>query len=267
MTAPLVFVVPIRHQDAVSDWGLSMRYLTQTLAAIAGQTVSDWECVVVANEGADLPEMPDRCRAEYVDLPVPDLPDPDNDLEGFYDAIRVDKGSRIYAGVRDAAPDSHIMAVDSDDFVSNRLAALVMENRAAPGWNLERGYVWSGGDWCYLQHSFHQTCGTSHIIRRDTYGTLEQDGQVDLTAVKRRLGSHIFIHHDLKDAGRPLPPLPFPGAVYRVGNPQSATGRGTLFGYVTPPRRFLTHPVSNTGRLTRYRRVTPALRQEFSLPT
>ncbi len=267
MTAPLIFVIPVQHQDAIPDVALQKRYLAQTLTSIAAQTVPDWECVIVANTGADLPDLPPGCRVRFVDLPRAHLPDRATRLEAYYDAIRNDKGQRIYAGMHDAAPESHIMAVDSDDFVNRRLAELVLANRGTPGWNLEQGYVWSGGSWCYLQPDFHQMCGTSHIIRRDLYGVLERAGQIDIDAVKRRLGSHIFIHHDLAAAGQPLPPLPFPGAVYRIGNSQSASGTGKLFGAMTPPRRFVRHPLSSARRLLRYRRVTTTLRNEFSLPS
>lgn len=265
MTAPLVFVIPVRHQDAVADWPNTMREMSQTLASIAAQTVAAWECILVANEGADLPDLPAGCRAIYVDLPVPDLPDRTTRLEDYYDAIRADKGMRLYAGLRDVAPDSHVMVVDYDDFVSRRLAELVVANRAAPGWNIEQGYVWSGGSWCYLKSDFHQMCGTSHIIRRDLFGVLERGGQPDLAAIKRRVGSHIFIHHDLAAEGRPLSALPFPGALYRIGNSDSASGTGTLFHAMTPLHDFR-NPLRSGRRLLRYRRVGPALRREFSLP-
>lgn len=266
MTAPLVFIIPVRHQDSVSDWSLLKRYMAETLASVSAQTVPHWECVVVANEHADLPDLPAKCRVRYVDLPLPELPDRGVSLEAYHDAIRADKGLRVYAGIRDVAPDSHVMVVDFDDFVSRNLAELVIRNRAVPGWNVEKGYIWSRGKWCYLQPSFYRLCGTSHIIRRDLFGAFEQAGRPNLSVIKRRLGSHIFIHHDLAEQGHPLSPLPFPGAVYRVGNPQSTSGTGTLFSVMTPPHRFLSHPLSCAGRLSRYRRVTAALRNEFSLP-
>ena len=265
MTAPLVFVIPVRHQDAVPDWDATKHNMAQTLASIAAQTVPEWECLVVANKGADLPRLPPRCSVVHVDLPVPVLPDRETRLEAYYDAIRADKGLRIYAGLREVSPDSHVMAVDYDDFVSRRLAELVVTNRAAPGWNFETGYVWAGGGWCYLKSDFHAICGTSHIIRRDLFGALDHGGEPDLRAIKRRVGSHIFIHHDLAAEGRPLSALPFPGAVYRIGNPLSAAATGGLFSSMTPRYRFRTHPLGSVRRLLRYRRVGAGLRNEFSM--
>lgn len=266
MSAPLVFIIPVRHHGSVQNWSLLKNYITHTLASISAQTVPHWECIVVANEGADLPALPPRCRLVSVDLPVPDLPDRHKHLEAYYDAIRLDKGLRIYAGLRDIEGDSHVMVVDFDDFVSRRLAELVFSNREVSGWNFGSGYVWSGGEWCYLHTSFSEMCGTSHIIRRDLFGILECDNQPNIDAIKRRLGSHIFIHHDLAADGLPLEALPFPGAVYRIGNSQSTSGTGSLFDAMTPARLFLTRPRQTLRKLLFYRQVSKNLRKEFSLP-
>lgn len=266
MSAPLVFVIPVRHHASVADWAGIKGYIAQTLTSVSAQTVPDWECILVANEGADLPELPDKCRARYVDLPLPDLPSRTHQREAYYEAVRADKGLRIYHGLDGVAGDSHVMVVDFDDFVSRDLAKLVIDNRAAPGWNIEKGYVWSGGNWCYLHPQFHEVCGTSHVIRRDLYGVLDRSGQPDMIAIKRRLGSHIFIHHDLAAEGQPLEPLPFPGAVYRIGNSQSTSGTGMLFKAMTPLREIRRHPLTVGPRLLHYRRMGEKIRQEFSLP-
>lgn len=267
MTASLVFVIPVRHQDSVADWPALQGYLSQTLASIAAQTVPDWSCVVVANTGAALPEMPPNCREVRVDLPLPVMPDRHTQLEAYYDAVRHDKGLRIHAGLQGIPAQSHVMVVDFDDFVHRGLAEFVRDNKSLPGWNISRGYVWSGGTWCFFNPAFHLMCGTSHIIRRDLLGSfVTQDGQDDIAAIKRRLGSHIFIHHDLAQAGFPLADLPFAGAVYRVGNPQSTSGSGQLAALMTPPRDLLRHPRRFVRNLLRYRCLTDDIRQNFTLP-
>ncbi len=48
----LTFVIPVRHQDNAPDWARLSANLAQTLASIAAQSHSDWQGVVVANEGA-----------------------------------------------------------------------------------------------------------------------------------------------------------------------------------------------------------------------
>lgn len=267
MTAPLVFVIPVRHPGSVSRWDVVVNNLAMTLASIAAQTVPAWECVVVANRGALLPPLPARCRVEFVDLPLPRLPDRTTQTEAFYDAVRHDKGLRLYAGLRTINETSHVMVVDFDDFVSRRLAETVSAHRDCVGWTLTSGYVWAGGSWCHARSDFHRLCGTSHIIRRDALGKLDrEDGTPDVDAIKRRLGSHIFIDGDLASAGTPLDILPYRGAVYRIGNPDSTSGTGALFAATTPVRDLLRHPRRSMKGLSGYRRVTPAMRAEFSLP-
>lgn len=267
MTASLVFVIPVRHPGSVADWSVLQGYLRQTLASVAAQTSSDWECVVVANTGAPLPDMPRNCRIVRVDLPLPDMPDRETRLDAYYDAVRHDKGLRIHAGLHGIADTSHVMVVDFDDFVHRGLAAFVNAHRDAPGWNISRGYVWSGGGWCFEQPNFHLMCGTSHIIRRDLLGVFSTaKGDPDIAAIKRRLGSHIFIHEDLAAQGHPLQDLPFAGAVYRIGNPQSTSGSGQLAAVMTPRRDLLAHPRRFVRNMLRYRRVSRDLRQDFTLP-
>lgn len=267
MTPPLVFIIPVRHPASVADWSVLQRYLRQTLASIAAQTSSDWDCVVVANAEALLPDMPPNCRVIRVDLPLPEMPDRKTQLEAYYDTVRHDKGLRIHAGLDGIAKNSHVMVVDFDDFVHRRVAAFVGEHRSETGWKISQGYVWSGGSWCFAQSGFHQMCGTSHIIRRDLLGSFTTiDGGHDIAAIKRRLGSHIFIHKDLTAEGHPLEDLPFAGAVYRVGNPQSTSGSGQLPALMTPPRNLLGHPRAFARNMLRYRYVTRNLRKDFTLP-
>lgn len=267
MSTPLVFVIPVRHPDSVEDWSAIQGYLHQTLTSIAAQTTSRWECVVVANSGAALPDMPLNSRVVIVDFPLPDMPNRETHLEDYYNAVRYDKGLRIYSGLKEIDGSSHVMVVDFDDFVHRGLAEFVGNHRSANGWNIDKGYVWDGGKWCFAQSQFHQMCGTSHIIRRDLLGSFVlEGGQLDISAIKRRLGSHIFIHHDLADQGSGLKNLPFPGAVYRIGNPQSTSGSGQLAALMTPRRDLVSHPRRFMRNTLRYRRITRDLRKNFTLP-
>lgn len=267
MATSLVFVIPVRHPGSVADWPRLKGYLAATLASIAAQTSPNWECVVVANAEADLPALPPNCRVERVDMPLPVMPDRTRQLEAYYDAVRHDKGLRIHAGLKGIPEDAHVMVVDFDDFVHRGLVEFVDANRKAAGWHVSRGYVWSGGSWCFAHPAFHRLCGTSHLIRRDLLGRFViADGGLDIPAIKRRLGSHIFIDEDLAQEGNPLVNLPFPGAVYRIGNPQSTSGNGQLTSLMTPYADLLRHPRRFVRNMLRYRRMTDTIRQDFTLP-
>lgn len=267
MSCLLYFVIPVRHHDTVHDWDAVQRNLEQTLASITAQTTQNWECRLVASHGAVLPPLPPRCVARFIDLPAPDLPDPAQGMEAYYDAIRQDKGLRIYEGMRDLPPEAFIMPVDYDDFVSSRLAEFVSQKRIAPGWYIPQGYLYSGGRWCYRTKRLHRSCGTSHILKRRVLGTFEtSEGQPDIAAIKRRLGSHLFNMPDLQGTADALAPLPFPAVIYRIGVSGSASGTAGIFRAMTPFYRLRRYPLNTLRRLARYRPLTAKIRQEFALP-
>ncbi len=83
--------------------------------------------------------------------------------------------------------------------------------------------------------------------------------------MKRWLGSHRFIADDLDAQGIPLQPLPFPGAIYRIANPQSASGATTLFQEMNPPWLLRGAPAEYLHNLLKYRRMNSAIAEEFSL--
>ena len=262
----IVFVVPVRHHLSVANWHVVKQNLAETLRSIAGQTSDNWECRVVANEGADLPSFPPRCSARLVDLPLPSLPDKERNPEAFYDAVRRDKGLRVYEGMRDVDPMAYVMVVDFDDYVSRRVAAFAGQRANASGWFLGRGYVYGMSKHYFIRDRFNHLCGTSLIVRRDKLRGLETPtGKPDEEKVKRWLGSHRFIADDLDAKGIPLQPLPFPGAIYRIANPQSTSGATTLFREMNPRWLLRKAPAEFLLNLLKYRRMNSAIAEEFSV--
>ncbi|KAB0678784.1 glycosyltransferase family A protein [Aureimonas leprariae] len=261
----LTFIVPVRHPDNAPDWKTLISRLRQTLRSIAAQTCDDWEAVVVANHGVELPTLPDRVVVERVDFP----PNRMFDLnvagrEAAYDAVREDKGKRILAGMRTRPDSRYFMVVDDDDFVSNRLVAFVRDNAGEAGWTFNQGYIWSENrPVVYKYDDFSKLCGTSHIVRSDLFEQLREASATELDFIKRCLGSHIFIEADLREAGTPLRPLPFRGAVYRVGH-RGAHSRssGVLRSYILR-RDVLRNPRRLLQRIRRLRLVSKRHRREF----
>lgn len=129
----LTFVVPVPHQDAVKDWATAKRIFSETVRSIAAQDHAGWKVVIVANHGADLPTLPECFEVKWVDFPPTFLPDI-VDHDRFWDALRLDKGRRVLAGMLHAGNMGHAMVVDYDDLVSKRLTSFVAENQTANGW-------------------------------------------------------------------------------------------------------------------------------------
>ena len=260
----LTFVVPVRHPENARDWGVVRRTLSQTARSIAAQRDPRWQAVVVANEGADLPDLPRGVRVVRVDFaPNRSYAMHAFPLEQVYEAVRADKGRRILAGLLATRPDGHVMVVDDDDFVSRALAGHAAGDPQAPGWWLERGYVWEdGGRLVYRLDGFAELCGTSHVIRADLLPRPDTLADADETEVRRMLGSHKFIRRLAAERGTPLAPLPFRGAIYRVGHPGAHSLSSGLRRQFFP-RGLLRTPRQIVPRLLRLGLLTDRIRAEF----
>src|SRR5215204_1150059 len=116
----LTFIIPLLHPRNSPQWSQTIAYLRETVRSIAAQKSSDWQAVVVANREAELPGLPNRVEVVRVDLePNPMYVIGAGDKEPFYEAVRLDKGQRLLAGMLYSDRSGHFMVVDADDLVSN----------------------------------------------------------------------------------------------------------------------------------------------------
>ncbi|GLQ52755.1 galactosyl transferase [Devosia nitrariae] len=258
----LTFVIPVRHQDNAADWGLLTQRLQQTIRSVSAQDTPGWRGVVVANEGADLPAMPPNWDVVRVGFPPNVLHERGSaDKETFYDAFRLDKGRRVLSGMMAARDSAYFMIVDDDDFVSRRLTGYVGANKGQIGWQIAVGYLWEDGSRIvFLHDEFARICGTSHIIRNDIYELPESFADASEDYMKSMFGSHVELPAKLQQAGMPLPKLPFPGAVYRIGHAGAHSKSTGLMAQIFSKDRNL---LQSTVRLSRIRLRTRSLRDEF----
>src|SRR4051794_30612266 len=165
------FIVPVRHPENSPDWASLKANLAQTARSIAAQTSDDWQAVVIANRGADLPKLPTNFSIEWVDFE----PNRHHKREGvateeFLDAVRLDKGRRVLKGLLRARESRFLMVVDDDDFISARLTQYAADHPDANGWVVDHGYVWDDGSNMLYRHSaLNHVCGSSLIVRSDLY--------------------------------------------------------------------------------------------------
>jgi hypothetical protein len=137
----------------------------------------------------------------------------------------------------------------------------VAQHPGVAGWYIDRGYKYDGSELLQRCPNFNRVCGTSLVVRADLMQPPAATG-VTPEFIRLSIGSHLFLRSQLAERGFPLQPLPFDGAVYRVGHPQSSVASQafrdqlTLHAALTSPRR--------TFRvLRRLRRLTPQLKGEF----
>jgi hypothetical protein len=261
----LTFIVPLLHPRNSPSWSQTIAYLRQTVGSIATQNTAEWRAVVVANREAELPRLPTGVEVARVDLsPNPMYTRGDGDKEAFFEAVRLDKGRRVLAGMLHFERSGHFMVVDADDLISDRLAPFVAANPDANGWYVDEGYLWEdGGSVLYRRRRFYRLCGTSHIIRADLYRLPEHADEVPDAYLTRWLGSHIHLRDDLDRAGSPLAPLPFPGAIYRIGHAGAHSQSSGLMRTVFFRKRMLLAPWRVIGDSLRIRRLDGAVRDEF----
>lgn len=264
MKKALTFVIPVRHQDNARDWNRLKQNLASTMKSVASQKNRDWKGIVVANYGADLPALPDGFEVKWVDFPPNPLHEQGNvDKEQFYEAVRIDKGKRVLAGMLHAGEMQHVMVVDDDDFVSDQLSTIAAENPAANGWYIRDGYIWSeGSSYVYRFSDFSKLCGTCYVIRADLYRLPASFAEASDEYIKRMLGSHIVIRDYLANHGTPLAPLPFVGAVYRVGHIGSHSKSTGVFKHYFP-RSLLKQPRELVRRLRRLKYLSPSITREY----
>lgn len=279
----LTFVIPIRHPSSIAEPDVAKALMAETFASVAAQTHPDWRCVIAAEADAALPELPAGFEVVWTDIPAPDMPDIRLDKRGNRQAVRMDKGARIMTALVAAQPEGHVMVVDYDDFISRRLAAHCAEHPDADGWYVESGWLYGGGAFVNAYpEKFSRLCGTSILVHSRLLRIPQTPGDIDFDYAGRMLGDHVFIRPELEEAGTPLVPLPFPGAIYRVGHRNSASLSVPMLSRVTNTAimrsqdgfgsqtkywlRFLRNfrmPGEILQGLTRFRPVTRSLRQEF----
>jgi hypothetical protein len=261
----LTFLIPVRHPDNSPDWSRLKSNLEQTIASIAGQNHDDWRAVIIANEGSDLPSLPERFEVEVVDFSPNVLHDRSaGSTEVVLDAFRMDKGRRVLRGMLRARHSRFFMIVDDDDFVSARLARFVADHPDANGWKVDLGYVWDDGGRLLLQHNeFNRLCGTSLIIRADLYDLPQGFEEASADYIKDMLGGHRRIADIVARRHKPLARLPFRGAIYRVGHSGSHSRTpGIVRKYFLNPES-IRRPLQWLSNLGRIRFVDEDIRREF----
>jgi hypothetical protein len=247
----LYFIIPLRSRAASRDWSQVSELCRRTLKACSAQTTNNFQILLVCHEVPDILSDIKNLTILRVDFPVP--------------MTRNDQSVDKYRKIRRALVDLRGRApffwakVDADDCVSNRLCEFVTSRRSEYGWYFPTGYVYTEGDThLYLERTiFHKRCGTSTILRAACADELPTSDDAPLSNF-----GYLNVHHNeivdyMRAKGATLEPLPFPGAVYCVGNGEN----WSQFKGVTQFR-------SITWTLRRWlnrRKITDRLAQEFSL--
>ncbi len=175
----LGFVVPIKPKEFSKDWMYDTLLLERTARSICGQTGDFFKMIIVYNEKPEINF--EHKNIIYVQYPfksvlVSEIEDFDSYVKNYYNPAyaerMMDKGKKIHYGCKIAMEDgcSYMMAVDSDDLVSNKLAEFVHKNlyTCKAGWRIKKGYIYEeNSNFIVKNLNIQNVNGSTHIVRKD----------------------------------------------------------------------------------------------------
>lgn len=261
----LTFIIPIQHTDNIKDKQAHLINLSQTILSIENQIYEDWKAVIVINQGTQIPLVSERFSVKYVDFNKNEFYDKSkcDDLDIFRDAVKLDKGNRVLAGIKHAGDSKYFMVVDDDDLICSSLTQYVYENNGCIGWVIKYGYIWNNrSKFLYEIDEFNKFCGTSIILRSDMYEFLIGNNNVSIEYIKNFLGSHINIINILKEKGIELRYIPFRGALYRVGHNGSHSKNGKVISHFVK-LKFLKNPLLLLFEISKIKLLTGKVKKNF----
>ena len=217
----VVFVVPVKSAQISTNWKVFSVLVDRTMRSICQQTSSNFKVVVACHE---IPEIDFSHPAiEFVQVDFSPPTDEairavtNDDPKNYRNAAKeADKAKKIMTGIahgRQYNP-SHFMVVDADDCISRDLVDFVEKDGGkTAGWYFKKGYIYNEGSRIIFlnKNTFNVLCGTCIMIKSEYVDEL-------LETEPRALFNHDFT---VLSDGTELQPLPFPGAVYSIGNTEN----------------------------------------------
>jgi hypothetical protein len=187
-------------------------------------------------------------------------------------ANHVDKYAKLRVALLHAAryAPCYVMKLDADDLLHRELVEFIVANDNRNGYYIDKGYIWqSGSKFLKPLDRFHQVCGSSNILYLNSGDFPSNEAGSFSDPLIMRLGHNITVSH-FEDEGRPLMPLPFRAAIYRLGHGENITAKlsDESAGAANKPnwRFYVGSIVSKLRSLVTRKRITRSLKGEFSIP-
>jgi hypothetical protein len=262
----IVFIVPIKSSQLSNSWEQVCKLFERTLRSICQQTHADFRVICVCHEKPEINFSYPHISYLEVDLPIPYW----NKKIFVREEIgnqRVDKGRKLWLGLEEASKfnPSHVMFVDADDCISNRIVEFVKgQDPDRNGWFFARGYEYEeNSDKIFLRRKeFNQKCGTSYIFKFD----LVFPQWVEFDSITRDYQRHQMFGKYLADRGTPLSPLPFLGSIYVTDNQENIWVQKRFF--TQKDRQFKEQIKFLAGgfyKKLRSQKLSAEIKQEFGL--
>lgn len=268
----ICFIISLAPRSFLRDWEFACECLRQTVASLLHSENPSLMVVIAGNE-SPMKAVPADPRVHFISIGESKKYS-ETALERRSDIIR-DKAAKTHNAwefARKKCTFRYVMKVDADDFVSRRLVGFLADRDLVAGYVITDGWVWPNGNRFLIEkcERFERMSGTSVILQTDfanqgvSMNAMNSGFAPVCPEVIRDFGSIVLLSENHPNARNlmslqnvEMHSVPFQAAVYRVCNVNSISQRGTRIHSL----RFL------MGKLRRLRLITPALRQEFTLPS
>ena len=221
------FIVPITPKKYSKDWHFANLMLERTVKSICNQTSRNFKLIIVYN---------DKPKIEFIDpnihyvpyscpeITISQIEDFDFMSQWFtveFAERMMDKSRKITVGCQVAKElgCNYLMAIDSDDMISNKIAQYVNENADSKvaGWRVSNGYLYNEGSYFVVKNNqIWAMNGSTHIIRADLVPI--PDFSTDFKLLSYNLfQQHAYTCQRIQDwNAEKLMELPFSGTVYLI---------------------------------------------------
>ena len=204
----IIFGIPLRSRRSSLNWSQVTKLLDMTLRSVLQQHGEhDFGVILACHEVPDLAVIHDpRVTVAKATFPPP----------ASFSEQMVDEGRkrRLIGSTMRALGGGYLMMVDADDLVSNRIASFVCSDAGPHGYILKNGYeFYSETGRVRVAPQFDKLCGTSAIVRFDV-ADLPTSVEDATPCYYTTFSNHTWYESNASAQGRPLRPLPFPGATY-----------------------------------------------------
>lgn len=258
----LGFIIPFISKAYSRDWLLHQRLLSNTLASISNQTDQSYLCYVVTSEKQLDIEFDNRVKVieyPYQRLTYDQLVgySPDGYIDIDHIERNYDIGKKAHYGCQIAIEDgcTHVMKVDADDLISNRLVAHLKKYSILTNYYIPKGYAMHvNSRYLFTEDALDKINGSTNIV------AVEYLPSIDFNS--RNINdfnwftSHDYLKHRLRGNGAEVISIPFRAVIYvkhHAGVSQTAHlfRLGSLKGMIK--------------LLTRGTKITKNLIEEFSI--
>lgn len=203
----MVFIIPVKSAVISPNWAKFSKIFERTVRSVCQQTDQDFKVVVVCNEKPITDFEHPNLHYVFVDFPPP-TPEATEAFIGLHSPKEADKSKKIIAGFEYAKQfkTSHVMVVDADDCVNNKIVAFAKKHPNIDGWYSKSGYVYREGSKVIFKKTdfFNSLCGTSLVVKSQFLEGL--------------ITPEMFFQHAHRTLsnGVKMQPLPFPAAIYTI---------------------------------------------------